>query len=283
MIDELERIEGALLGTIVGDALGLPFEGTPIGDLPRLHRALARRIEAPRCWDYSDDSEMMLALADSVIRVRGIDSRDILETLAARCDVARGYGKGMRTTLRAWRESRDEWSAARATWEAGSRGNGGVVRLAPVIALHRHEHLEVALDAAARSAATTHCHPDALCAARGFGEALWRAFRGDHAPIERSDPIEVVVRKLGHGVLAAESVPLALWTWEHTSSFRDAVLTAVGAGGDTDTIGAMVGALAGATYGSAAIPPDWLDALVGNTVQSTRHTARELRRCRLAG
>jgi ADP-ribosyl-[dinitrogen reductase] hydrolase len=45
------------------------------------------------------------------------------------------------------------------------------------------------------------------------------------------------------------------------SSFREAVVTAVNLGGDADTVGAIVGGLAGARYGCEAIPPSWLAAL----------------------
>ena len=46
-----------------------------------------------------------------------------------------------------------------------------------------------------------------------------------------------------------------------TSSFEDAVIYAVNLGGDADTIGAITGGLAGAIYGSKAIPLRWIDAL----------------------
>jgi poly(ADP-ribose) glycohydrolase ARH3 len=46
-----------------------------------------------------------------------------------------------------------------------------------------------------------------------------------------------------------------------TDSFKDAVVLAVNLGGDTDTIGAMAGAIAGAYYGYAQIPQTWLDRL----------------------
>lgn len=57
------------------------------------------------------------------------------------------------------------------------------------------------------------------------------------------------------------SVTTALAIVDFASSFEDALVTAVNLGGDTDTIGAMVGALAGARYGLTAIPSRWLDDL----------------------
>jgi hypothetical protein len=58
------------------------------------------------------------------------------------------------------------------------------------------------------------------------------------------------------------SVPVALYAWaRHPGDFRQALEAALACGGDTDTVGAMVGALAGASGGREAIPADWLDGI----------------------
>jgi ADP-ribosyl-[dinitrogen reductase] hydrolase len=53
----------------------------------------------------------------------------------------------------------------------------------------------------------------------------------------------------------------ALWTLWRARDFRDAVLTAANLGGRSDVIGALVGQIAGARFGAAAIPADWLAML----------------------
>lgn len=60
---------------------------------------------------------------------------------------------------------------------------------------------------------------------------------------------------------AACSVLTALAIVDLARDFEQAVITAINLGGDSDTIGAMVGAVAGARWGLAAIPPRWLDDL----------------------
>lgn len=57
------------------------------------------------------------------------------------------------------------------------------------------------------------------------------------------------------------SVLTALAIVDFSSSFEAAVITAINLGGDTDTIGAMVGALAGARFGLNVVPTQWLDDL----------------------
>ena len=58
-----------------------------------------------------------------------------------------------------------------------------------------------------------------------------------------------------------DTLEASLWCIFNTSSFKDAVLKAVNLGDDTDTVGAITGALAGIIYGSDSIPNEWLDVL----------------------
>ena len=78
----------------------------------------------------------------------------------------------------------------------------------------------------------------------------------------RNPSVEEVVETLGNDVRAHTAVPTALYAFlSHSGSFKEAVVYAVSLGGDTDTIGAMTGAIAGAYHGVEAIPRGWLDAL----------------------
>ena len=58
-----------------------------------------------------------------------------------------------------------------------------------------------------------------------------------------------------------DSLEAALWCLLNTDNYKDLVLKAVNLGGDTDTIGAIAGGLAGAFYGVEEIPAEWLDVL----------------------
>lgn len=293
-----DRIEGALLGTLVGDALGRPFEGTPRSDIERLRTALQRRVREPRAWGHTDDAEMMLAVAESVVARGAVHEPHLLDTLASRHEPARGYGKGSRAAFRTWRETGSWQLAGRALWEEGSRGNGGAVRVAAVAILHRGSGADDVRAAARRSARPTHCHEEALAGAEVIALAVWLALNGT-APggtlerlrrfarggplaermsrVDVGQPVEEAVRALGHGVLAIESVPLAVWAHCRNMSFDAAVMDAVSGAGDTDTIGAMTGAMAGAAYGAAAIPQTWLDALETPARRRARELAEKLR------
>ena len=59
------------------------------------------------------------------------------------------------------------------------------------------------------------------------------------------------------------TVPVAVYAWlRHYGDFRATVEAALDCGGDTDTVGAIAGALAGATVGEAGIPEPWLRGII---------------------
>jgi poly(ADP-ribose) glycohydrolase ARH3 len=71
-----------------------------------------------------------------------------------------------------------------------------------------------------------------------------------------------VASELGHGIEAFDSVPTAIYSFlTHAQSFAEAVVYAISLGGDTDTIGAMTGAISGAYLGVGAIPQLWKEQL----------------------
>ncbi len=79
----------------------------------------------------------------------------------------------------------------------------------------------------------------------------------------RGATVEAFARELGleRGVTgyAFHSVPVAIYAWgRHRGDFRATLEAAYACGGDTDTVGAIAGALAGVEVGEAGLPADWL-------------------------
>ena len=64
-------------------------------------------------------------------------------------------------------------------------------------------------------------------------------------------------QEIASGGYVVDTLQAALWSVLTTTTFEEAVVTAVGLGGDTDTTAAVAGAIAGALYGGAAIPERW--------------------------
>lgn len=293
--DRLDSFRGALLGTAVGDALGMPVEGWSPTSITRqygeIHEMLPARLGR---GTYTDDTQMMIALAESMVRCQQVNGKDIANTYVKFCDPRRGYGGGALRALRrisngiSWRES------GVGDFPGGSFGNGGAMRIAPIGIVYGSGDMERLRKVVETAVYCTHTHPlgidGAVCQARAIGivaqidpasghlsnttvlQALHDAILTDefHAALDHiaqllqktAVSVEEVVSRLGHGVAAIEAVPATLYAFlAHSQSFEEALVYAVGLGGDTDTIGAMTGALSGAYLGASQIPARWIDAL----------------------
>ena len=86
-----DQFQGALIGCAVGDALGAPLEGWSrerIGELPSVtdhYRPLARGKEGLRypSGQYTDDTQLTMAIARSLVACQGVDGADIAREFAA--------------------------------------------------------------------------------------------------------------------------------------------------------------------------------------------------------
>ena len=275
-----EAVAGALLGTFVGDALGMPYEGLSCAAVPaRLEMVEARRGRGT----YTDDTEMMIVLAESLLEHGSVNEKRLAQAFLERCDPSRGYGAGTLEVLAGWRQGVPVDVAARRLFDGeGSLGNGAAMRIAPIAVLFADSPDELRTQAE-RSARLTHAHPLAVDAAIVQAAAVAAALRGeDILAVARAAARHSVMRRqldraaallgselgpgevgelLGNSPRGHESVPTAIFAAASQTGFEQAVSFAVRCGGDTDTLGAMAGALAGATYGSTSIPARWLDAL----------------------
>jgi len=289
-----DRFEGTLLGTMVGDALGMPVEGWDSSDIRHQFGTLREMTEARLGrGTYTDDTEMMIALADSLVRKGGIDSEDLAQSFLRFFHPERGYGAGTTGVLRLLRDGVPWQEATKMVFPGGSFGNGCAMRTAPVGAFYFQDPQKLKNAAYAQSD-VTHSHPLAREGTYLQSLAIARLIRDDKKqPLDplaflskissqcskdtpsfskTSEVIETFLRKppsqaevidrLGHDSRVIRSQPTALYSFlSHAHSFEDALIYSVNLGGDTDTIGAMTGALAGAYHGALAIPERWLECL----------------------
>lgn len=289
-----DRFCGTLLGVAIGDALGAPFEGMTTIDA----EDVARLAAGARPLSYTDDTHMTLGLAASLVARGGFDGEHLAWTFAHNFAAQpwRGYGAGPPRVFQLLREGVPWETASTLLFDGlGSLGNGAAMRVAPA-ALFAYANLERVAWLARRTARITHAHElgvegavlQACAIARLLqlprGEALdvpafletLRAHVGALRYCQQLDALqellpggalEEVVDRIGRGIAAHEAVPTALYAFlRHRDDFAAAVTFAIGLGGDTDTLAAMTGALAGAHLGEEAIPASWRarteDALV---------------------
>ena len=96
------RAHESLLGLSVGDALGETF----FGPTDRVVERIARRELVRPVWRWTDDTQMAVALVESLRRNDGdVDPDDLMASFVQRFEMGRGYGSSMRDTLAAVREA----------------------------------------------------------------------------------------------------------------------------------------------------------------------------------
>jgi len=272
---------GAMLGTFVGDALGMPWEGASSESIPD---QLEMRDERLGPGTYTDDTQMMIGLAESLLRQDVVDEGDLAETFLSLYDPRRGYGEGTTRVFDLWRRGVGVDEAAGRVFEGhGSLGNGAAMRVAPVAVRFFDDSVLLATQAR-RSARVTHAHRVGIDGAAVQAAAIAAALDGDDplaaaVSSARTQEVRAAIAEArrrtedrldadtlaggGRGIAptADGSVAAAVVAATRADSFEAAVTVAIRAGGDTDTAGAMTGAIAGARFGKPAIPARWLDAL----------------------
>ncbi|OIJ99559.1 ADP-ribosylglycohydrolase family protein [Streptomyces monashensis] len=279
-----ERALGAVLGSAVGDAPGAPFEFGPEG-------AFSARFPHPggggeMCggggWDpgeATDDTQLAVLTAESLLDRGRLDLPDVF-TRFRRWAAADPKDIGLQTE--AVLTGGDPWDTAAARhFQASQRaaGNGAPMRAAPS-AVHFARHgSEATMTAARRLSALTHGDPAAWEGAAALHELVRVALTGADPLAAVTDTLSalhpahreryaVVLAPDWHPDRATEfngavwpCLGSAVWALRTTGSYEEAVRAAIDLGGDTDTVAAVTGALAGAVYGLGAIPARWTEPL----------------------
>ncbi|MCS6899672.1 MAG: inositol monophosphatase family protein [Myxococcales bacterium] len=274
----LQRAQGCLLGQLAGDALGGQVEFQPTEKIAIRYPGGVRDLEDGGTWNTlagqpTDDSEMALTLARCLVRDGRYDANAVEEA------------------YRRWKESGP--FDIGGTTSAGLQGrkihksqaNGSLMRIAPLaIWGHTLPDKELAAIAASDSAIT---HPNPVCqgACQVFTVAVAHAIRSGEGPrsvyeralafaqearvelsvlaaledAEQGPPADFQ-RNMGWVLIALRN---AFHQLLHAPSLEEGLVTTVGHGGDTDTNGAVAGALLGAVHGRNAVPLRWQRAILG--------------------
>lgn len=277
-MDFEQRIHGALLGKAVADSIGALFEGqTP----DRLHgrfetSELMFRYAADAPRQYTDDTEMAIALAEYLTTADAIEPRELMRAFVEHYNAWRGYGRGTRVLVDAFRLDADYEYMVQNMFPGGSYGNGAAMRAAPV-GIRFSDPAEI-WEQAHRSAWPTHRHELGIEGAQLVALATRFALTNeDLCPGKIAEHLKAFAKTItftkqldllqqtksdeqlgqfGNGIEAHESVVTAIACFAlHPYDFEKAVRAAIWLGGDTDTVAAMAGALVGAAIGPESIIP----------------------------
>lgn len=288
-----DRRRGALLGLAIGDALGAAVEFRRPGTFAPVTGYRGGGPHGLNAGEWTDDTSMALALADSLATV-GWDLNDQADRYVAwyrhgtysvngRCfDIGGATAAGLTEYMRT-----GDAASAGGTSER-SAGNGSIMRLAPVpiyfAALYPNRVADLigygrdsSLPTHRVGQATSACaYMTLLLAALMAGESRtdvldphWPMLNVLAATVAIHPDIQEVIAGgfrreppaiQGSGYVV-RSLEAGLWALSRSDDFASAVLAAVNLGDDADTTGAVCGQLAGAHWGASGIPDELLDGL----------------------
>lgn len=281
------RVSGVLLGLACGDALGRPIEfrsaETIASQFGTVTELLGDGTHGQPAGTVTDDTELALRIARSLVEHESFDGQDIAERFQEwyeggpfdiglmTADAIRKFQRGT-----SWRD------AGREVWEhrgeGSNAGNGSVMRCAPH-AIAFADDPSTLVQVSKRSSAITHYDPRCTYGCAILNGTIAGYLRGADTPLETAlervqadAPEELInaLRPVPDGIDNAQLQPsgyvvhtlqTALYDALTAETATDAIVTAVNRGGDTDTLGAVTGALAGARFGSESLPERWLNTL----------------------
>ncbi len=283
---------GLVLGAAVGDALGLPAEGMKAGRISRRWRGpLEHRFLFGRGM-FSDDTEHLFMTGQALLEARD-DPEQFQSVLARRLRwwlLRLPAGVGLATALailKLW-----------AGWKPGtngvwSAGNGPAMRSGLIGARFADDPASLTTWVTA-STLLTHRDPRALTGALAIAQAtaalvrtepldqpalwsVWTALSDDtewqailhqmRQSLDAQTTVGTFARALTGGRQEVSgyiysTVPVALYAWlRHRGCFESTITGVVRCGGDTDTVAAIAGALAGTEVGAQGVPDRWISHL----------------------
>lgn len=281
---------GAFWGFIVGDFMGVPVEFSTREERTKSPvlgvREYGVHNQPKGAW--SDDTSLTLCLVQCLVegyslqRLAELFQKYTFESYMTPFgqmfdigDITYDAVQNMRCNMPLWE------CGARGEW---SNGNGSLMRVLPLVFfLYHTKDVKKRQEMIADVGSITHAHKRSIfacifyveycmCLLRGLDkeialkrtavllnehckETYGKEFPYYQKIIQIHTHPEEDIRSTGYVV---DTLEASLWSFLVTESYQDAVLTAINLGGDTDTIGAITGSMAGLYYGADSIPQEWI-------------------------
>lgn len=277
MLNIINRAQGCLLGQLAGDALGSLVEFQSAEQILQRYPGGVRELADGGTWNTiagqpTDDSELALLLARMLVDKGTYDQDAALKAYQYWLD-SDPFDCGMTTS-----------SGLRGNLSYSSQANGALMRISPLGIFGAGCELDQVAQWARQDATLTHPHLVCQDINALFAMAIASAVRNKTTPdalyqqiIEWAEQMAVAQSVLEVIKSAAAEPPTdclhqqgwvltafqnALWQLLHASDLEEGVVDTVMRGGDTDTNACICGALLGAVYGRAAVPAQWVSALL---------------------
>ena len=222
-------------GAIIGDIIGSRFER---------NNTKSKNFELFTADStFTDDSVLTLAVANAILTQTPYSQN--VRNFALKYPLA-GYGGTFK-----------KWMAGLIKGPYNSWGNGSAMRVSPIA--YAFDSEEEILQEAEKSAAITHNHSEGIKGAQAIALSVFFARKGagkaeiksaieSHFNYDLDRTVEEIRPDYTFDVSCQGSVPEAIIAFLESTSFEDAIRTAISLGGDSDTIACMAGAIAAAFY-----------------------------------
>ena len=274
----LDRLKGTIYGQAIGDALGLGTEGMTDEDMawkyPNGIRYYSdifqdRHRKRWKIGDWTDDTDMMLCIANAVIKDKGVNYTSIARNFKEWADgEPMGIGETTYKVL-SFGDMSHQQSAA----------NGGVMRTS-IVGLFP----KAVEECAANICRLTHYDPRCAGSCAIVSLLIHSLVYSNeklsyHQMVDIGERYDSRIREfidfsLNTDIRALElqdwdsvgytlkTLAAGLWAYWNATSFEDGLLSVVRAGGDADTNAAVACAILGAKFGYNAIPQEYVDGLI---------------------
>lgn len=292
MEDLLDRIKGTIYGQAIGDALGLGTEFMDDYDMAwkypngLTHYSEIYQDRHRRRWeigDWTDDTDMMLCIANAIIKDNGVNLTTIAQNFKNWANgVPMGIGANTYKVLMFGDYVDKPHDVSKKVWEMSryhSAANGGLMRTSIVGLLPTDVE-----QSAADICRLTHYDPRCVGSCVIVSELIHAHIYGVPVPTyeqiiatSRKYDVRIVefitlsqnqdIKALGlqeEGSIGytLRTLAASLWTYWHAETFKDGLLAVVNAGGDADTNAAVACSILGAKFGFDAIPSEYVDGLI---------------------
>ena len=293
-----EKIRSSILGFIIGDALGVPFEFIP---RQRMKLKPATNMVGGGSWEqpvgtWSDDTSMVLATLDC------LSVRYDLTLLGSNfyqwyyLNEFTPHGKvfdcGIQTKAGIKRikeliEMNQRVTPLSPNTDEKKNGNGSLMRILTFGFYLLNHPIEERFKIISDVSSLTHPHIRSVICCFIYSELVMKLMAGgekfdafkriqvgvsgflkDRVPpselavfdrIFKSDINKLNESEIKSGTYVVDTLEAVLWCFLRQGNYKDSVLEAVNLGGDTDTVAALVGGLAGIIYD---VPVEWVNLLV---------------------
>lgn len=292
----MSKVIDSIIGHAVGDAMGVPTE------FCIREKLQAKRVttmigygqhDVPE-GSWSDDTSMEIATIDSIINKKSIDYEDIMTNFYYWLHDAK-YTPGDKVfdAGRTCIQSIINFSKGMKPLESGqasisSNGNGSLMRILPVALYSYYKNLSEieTIEITNNISSLTHAHEISKLGCYIYvryimllldGNDKEKAYRQikmiDYSSysdeslkcyerILKSNINEYELKEISSRGYVVDTLEAVLWVLLKHNNYQDTIIEAINLGNDTDTVGAIVGSMAGILYGLNSIPKEWINKLV---------------------